>query len=62
VPVRSARKSDRVSWGGGFIGKIRVSAAHIDRNRIEERESKRDDQKRKDEKRRELEAMDDDLY
>ena len=62
VPVRSARKSDRVSWGGGFIGKIRISAAHIDRNRIEERESKRADQKRKDEKRRELEAMDDDLY
>ena len=62
VPVRSARKSDRVSWGGGFIGKIRISAVHIDRNRIEEREGKRADQKRKEERRRELEAMDDDLY
>jgi hypothetical protein len=58
VEVRSARKSDKVSWGGGKIGKIRISAIHINRKTIEEREEKRVYQRMEETKRKEMEDED----
>ena len=52
VPVRSARKRDKISWGGGIIGKIRISANHISREKIEMLEKQRADKKQKEEEER----------
>lgn len=45
VAVRSARKRDKVSWGGGIIGKIRLCGSHTSREKIEAKESERMEEK-----------------
>ena len=47
VAVRSARKRDKVSWGGGIIGKIRLCGSHISREKIEAIESERMEERRR---------------
>ena len=63
VPVRSARKRDKISWGGGVIGKIRISANHVTRKSLDEAEKIREDQLKQEQenqrKREEEEAAED---
>ena len=47
IAVRSARKRDKVSWGGGIIGKIRLCGSHTSREKIEAIESERMEERRR---------------